>query len=205
MTLYAISLTIGQLQRRGVLTTEVDFIDEASINNASKIFDNEDVDILINSAGIYNMWDDKAFNELSADDILNHFKVNTLGPFLSSKYFLPYLSRSAQGKIINISSDFASIADNIGGNACYRISKCALNQLTKNIAMDCQKTAPNVIALAIHPGYVPTKMTNYVGEDDMDVCMSSLVNIIETFGTPEASLNLPNGGYVRWNGDIMDY
>jgi len=49
------------------------------------------------------------------------------GPFVTSKHFLPFLSKSLQGRIINISSDFASIADNTGGNASYRISKCALN------------------------------------------------------------------------------
>jgi NAD(P)-dependent dehydrogenase (short-subunit alcohol dehydrogenase family) len=31
------------------------------------------------------------------------------GPFLTSKHFLPALSSSKQGKIINVSSDMASI------------------------------------------------------------------------------------------------
>ncbi|PPQ82819.1 hypothetical protein CVT25_009197 [Psilocybe cyanescens] len=196
---------VVELQRRGMKTVEVDFTDEASIIDASKMFEDQPLDILINSAGIYHMWDDKPFTELSADDLLDHFKVNTLGPFLTSKYLAPHLARSTQGKIINISSDMASIADNTGGNACYRISKCALNQLTKNMAVDFGQIAPNVITLAVHPGYVPTKMTGYVGDDDMETCMTSLVNIVEVFGTPGAPVSLSNGGYVRWNGDKMDY
>lgn len=73
------------------------------------------------------------------------------------------------------------------------------------MAMDLATIAPNVITLAVHPGYVPTKMTGYVGNDDMETCMTSLVNIVEMFGTPEARTDLPNGGYVKWNGDKMDY
>jgi hypothetical protein len=62
----------------------------------------------------------------------------------------------------------------------------------------------NVQTLAVHPGYVPTKMTGFYGEDDMDTCMGGLVKLIERFGT-KAGADLPNGGYVRWNGDVMLY
>lgn len=92
--------------------------------------------------------------------------------------------------------------DNNGGNACYRIAKCALNQLTKTQSMDLQKLVPNVITLAVHPGYVATKMTGFYGEDDMDECMSGLTSIVETFGKKES---LKNGSYVRWNGEEMNY
>jgi NAD(P)-dependent dehydrogenase (short-subunit alcohol dehydrogenase family) len=64
--------------------------------------------------------------------------------------------------------------------------------------------AKEVLALAVHPGYVATKMTGFYGEDDMDTCMSSLVSVVERFGTPDGN-DIPNGGYVRWNGEIMAY
>ncbi|KAJ3485578.1 hypothetical protein NLJ89_g11888 [Agrocybe chaxingu] len=190
--------------QQGIKPLEMDFTDEESIIAASKHFSDQPLDVLINCAGVYYPWDDKPFTELTADDLISHFKVNT-GPFLTSKYFLPALSRSKGGKIINISSDFASITDNAGGNACYRISKCALNQLTKNMAMDLEKISPNVKTIAVHPGYVPTKMTGYVGEDDMERCIQGLVEIVEKFGTPGWEEKLPNSGYVRWSGEIMRF
>jgi len=98
-----------------------------------------------------------------------------------------------------------NLIDNTGGNACYRISKAALNQLTKTMAIDLSKEAPNVKTLAVHPGYVATKMTGYIGNDDMEECMSSLVNVVEVFGTPNAPPSLSNGGYVKWNGEAMAY
>lgn len=96
-------------------------------------------------------------------------------------------------------------SDNTGGNACYRISKAGLNQLTKTMAVDLARSAGSkVLALAVHPGFVPTKMTGYHGEDDMDTCMSSLVEVIVKFGTPDGQ-ELRNGGYYRWNGQRMEY
>ena len=137
---------------------------------------------------------------------------------MACKAFLPALQKAKQGKIINMSSDMASIsgkrihcrrivantlADNLkGGNICYRLSKTAVNQLTKTVAEDLAKLGSKIITLAIHPGYLPTKMNDYYGEDDMDECLSGMVKTIEAFGTVEAT-NIPNGGYVDWNGKVL--
>lgn len=73
------------------------------------------------------------------------------------------------------------------------------------MAIDLEKKgSSNIKTLAIHPGYVATKMTGYFGEDDMETCMSSLIGVIERFGT-EDGVGLPNGGFVRWDGEVMAY
>jgi NAD(P)-dependent dehydrogenase (short-subunit alcohol dehydrogenase family) len=198
--------TVSRLKAAGAQALEVDFVSEESIVQAATHFDNTKLDILINCAGIYNQWDEKPFTEHTAEDLEWFFKVNVVGPFLTTKYFLPALSKSTLGKVINMSSDFASIADNTGGNVCYRISKCAVNQLTKTTAMDLQRLAPNVIALAVHPGYLPTKMTGFYGEDDMEECMTGLVDVVEKFGQEgEQGMRLANGSYVKWNGHKIDF
>lgn len=92
---------------------------------------------------------------------------------------------------------------NTGGNACYRISKAALNQLTKTMALDLERTLPSIKVLAVHPGFVATKLTGYYGEDDMDSCMDGLAATIERFGTDGD--DIPNGGYVKWTGEPMPY
>jgi len=196
--------SVKELLQEGINTLELDFTDEDSIIRASQEFGNRQLDVLINCAGVYHLWDHKLFTEQTAEDLMYHFKVNVVGPFLTSKHFLPHLSRSEYGRIINVSSDFASIADNTGGNACYRISKCALNQLTRTMAIDLKNVAPNVHTLAVHPGFVATKMTGFEGEDDMEECMSNLVNLVRSF-SGDTHDKLPNGGYVRWNGERMDY
>ena len=50
-----------------------------------------------------------------------------------------------------------SIGDNgSSGSYAYRISKCALNMAVKNIAIDLR--AQGVTAVALHPGWVKTRM-----------------------------------------------
>ena len=71
------------------------------------------------------------------------------------------------------------------------------------MALDLLKMSSTVKTLAVHPGFVATKMNAYYGEDDMDLCMSSLVDTIERFGT-DAGKDIPNGGYVKWDGEIMN-
>jgi NAD(P)-dependent dehydrogenase (short-subunit alcohol dehydrogenase family) len=198
--------SVSQLQGAGAQTLEVDLVSEESIVKAAAQFADKKLDILINCAGIYNQWEQKAFTEHTAEDLEWFFKVNVVGPFLTTKYFLPALSKSALGKVINISSDSASIADNTGGNVCYRLSKCALNQLTRTTAMDLRRLAPTVVALAVHPGFLPTKMTGFYGEDDLEECMTALVDLVEKFGHEgEEGMKLENGSYVKWNGQRIDY
>ncbi|KAI1849677.1 hypothetical protein JX266_004626 [Neoarthrinium moseri] len=189
---------------QGVRTFEVDVVDERSIRQAAEDFGEGPLDLLVNVAGVYHLWDDKRFTDQSAEDLMNHFQVNVVGPFLASKAFLPALERAELPKIINVSSDMASIADNVGGNACYRISKAGVNQLTKTMAVDLTQANSKVLALAVHPGYVPTKMTGFYGEDEMETCMDSFVAVIERFGTADGD-NLQHGGYYRWNGEKMEY
>lgn len=74
-----------------------------------------------------------------------------------------------------------------------------------NMALDLAKKGDNIITLAVHPGYVATKMTGYIGEDDMEICMAGLVGIVEVFGTPDAPKGLVSGAYAKWDGTIMEY
>ncbi|KAF6822370.1 short chain dehydrogenase [Colletotrichum plurivorum] len=195
--------SVTELKAQGVKTFEVDFTDEDSLAAAAQEFGDATLDILVNCAGSYMLWaDDKSFAEMGPDDVLREFKVNVMGPFMASKAFLPALSRADHPKIITMSSDMASIKDNKGGNISYRISKAGVNQLTKTMAVDLQKAGSRVEALAVHPGWVPTKMAGFYGEDDMDTCMSALVDTMCRFGGE--SEGIPNGAYVRWDGEPMD-
>ncbi|KAK5656993.1 hypothetical protein OQA88_3516 [Cercophora sp. LCS_1] len=193
--------SVGALKAAGVETFEVDFSDGESIKVAAQDFGDQPLDFLINC--VYRLWDDMPAWEQSAEDLLHHFRVNTVGPFLASKAFLPALEKANRGVIINVSSDFASIEDNTGGNASYRISKTGVNQLTKTMAVDLLKAGSNVVTLAVHPGYVATKMTGYYGEDNMETCMSSLAETIERFGT--AVNDVLSGSYVKWDGQPMAF
>jgi len=79
-----------------------------------------------------------------------------------------------------------------------------VNQLTRNTALDLKKQGSKVVALAIHPGWLATKMTGFYGEDDWGTCIASIADTVERFGTDEGRA-IENGGYVKWDGTRMDY
>lgn len=113
----------------------------------------QSLDMLINNAGLLIR------DELGAVDyegVRRQLEVNTLGPLRVSESLLSYLS---EGSVIaNISSRMGSIEDNTsGGFYGYRASKCALNAVTKSLALDLAPRGVSVIAL--HPGFVQTDMT----------------------------------------------
>lgn len=133
------------------------------------------------------------------------------GPFLTTKHFYPALQRSPNGKVINLSSNQASMssligmltsicsavppekakpttlgADNRRGrNIGYRISKTALNQLTVSLGREFKSHDSNVTVNAIHPGWIPTTMTGFTGPDDMEVQTSLIVETIERLAPGE--------------------
>ena len=72
------------------------------------------------------------------------------------------------------------------------------------MAIDMKNIAPNVHTLAVHPGFVATRMTGFEGKDDMEECMSNLVRLVQNFVNDKHGM-LPNGSYVRWNGERMEY
>jgi len=64
-----------------------------------------------------------------------------------------------------------------GGSIGYRLSRTALNQLTVSLPRSLASEGSNVIVHAIHPGYIPTTMTGFIGLDDMDTAWFPATNL----------------------------
>jgi NAD(P)-dependent dehydrogenase (short-subunit alcohol dehydrogenase family) len=110
------------------------------------------IDILINNAGVIgNKFG--ALSDVDAEDALNVFKVNTLGPLKIGQLAMPFLEKG--GTVAHITSLMGSIADNgSGGYYAYRMSKTALNMFNRCLAHDF----PDHTCLVLHPGWVQTDM-----------------------------------------------
>ena len=114
------------------------------------------IDILINNAGVLN--NDEPSGEKIARSVLQHtLDVNLIGPILTTQTFLPFLRRGTLKKLVFISSIMGSINLNKSGSLpSYRISKAALNQFCRSMALEL---APEgVVTLAVHPGWAQTDM-----------------------------------------------
>ena len=99
---------------------------------------------------------EKSLAQLNEADIHRHFAVNTFGAMLCAKHLSPLLAHPSQW--INMSARTGSIGDNhLGGWYSYRMSKAALNQLTKCMAIELGRKKTTVISL--HPGTVDTDLS----------------------------------------------
>jgi NAD(P)-dependent dehydrogenase (short-subunit alcohol dehydrogenase family) len=92
---------------------------------------------------------------------LNHvFAINTIGPALVMKHFLPLLPKTGRCVAGFVSAKVGSIGDNaLGGWYGYRASKAALNQLVKTASIELTRRNKESICVALHPGTVDTPLS----------------------------------------------
>jgi len=112
------------------------------------------LDVLINNAGIISD-DDAPGLEVKLSAIRVTLETNTLAPLFLSQTLVPLLKRSRSGRIVNISSGMGALADMGGGHAAYRISKSALNAVTRILAAELRG---EVAVNSVCPGWVKTDM-----------------------------------------------
>eukprot|EP00127_Corallochytrium_limacisporum_P000632 Clim_evm31s22 gene=Clim_evmTU31s22 len=99
--------------------------------------------------------------KLSARGALNTYAINTVGPMLVLKHFLPLLTAGKNLSVsASISARVGSISDNgIGGWYSYRASKAALNQMNKCLAVEVGRNKKSLCTIVLHPGTVDTDLS----------------------------------------------
>ncbi len=118
------------------------------------------LNILVNNAGIYldkrEASEDHELIGSSYETVATTFQTNTLGAYHMSQLALPLMRRAGYGRIVNVSSGMGQLSEMGKGSAAYRISKTALNAVTKIFAEESQGT--NVLVNSVCPGWVRTDM-----------------------------------------------
>jgi NAD(P)-dependent dehydrogenase (short-subunit alcohol dehydrogenase family) len=117
------------------------------------------INYLINNAGILPDEKPTSFEEIELETWNQFIGVNLTGPFLCTKYALPYL-RKKRGAIVNIASTRAFQSD--GTDAPYAASKGGLVALTQAIAINA---GPDVRVNSISPGWIHTEKTSLKKKD----------------------------------------
>lgn len=143
---------------RKVLAVQCDVTDEESVKNAmEKVFAYfGKVDILLNNAGVAVRG---GVHNMSQEDWDKSFNTNVKGIFLASKYVVPKMMEQKYGKIVNISSVNAVLADKADTfiRHSYNASKAAVVGLTRGMAATYGKY--NITVNAIGPGLFESEMT----------------------------------------------
>jgi NAD(P)-dependent dehydrogenase (short-subunit alcohol dehydrogenase family) len=113
------------------------------------------LDVLVNNAGIMGTLGTNAA-EASLSDAHETMETNLLGAWRLTQALLPLLRRSAHGRIVNVSSGAGQLSDMNGGYPGYRISKTALNALTRILSQE--EEANGILVNSLCPGWVRTDM-----------------------------------------------
>jgi NAD(P)-dependent dehydrogenase (short-subunit alcohol dehydrogenase family) len=114
------------------------------------------IDGLINNAAILLDRNRRAL-ELAEDDFRSVIEVNLIGPLRLCQLVIPGMTEQGYGRVVNISSGLGSITEMGGGYASYRMTKLALNGLTRILAAEIPESS-NVKVNSLSPGWVKTDM-----------------------------------------------
>src|SRR5436190_1643852 len=135
---------------------EIDVSNADSIKRAAEQFGKQAdrLDALINNAGIL-LDDDKDVLTLTPELFETTLRTNTLGGLLVAQAFVPFLKKSDNPRIVNVSSGGGQLTDGADGWAPgYCISKTALNGVTVQLAA----ALPDFAVNSVCPGWVRTDM-----------------------------------------------
>jgi NAD(P)-dependent dehydrogenase (short-subunit alcohol dehydrogenase family) len=160
--LYAFSRTGQSFDHSRVVSNIINLEDENSIAHAASYIQ-EKLDLIIVATGILHDNDtlpEKSLKELSSSNFQKLFSINTIGPALVAKHFLPLLAKDKTPIMAFLSARVGSISDNnLGGWYSYRASKAALNMIIKNLSIEVARKNKNAVIVGIHPGTVDSKLS----------------------------------------------
>ncbi|MBM3595065.1 MAG: SDR family NAD(P)-dependent oxidoreductase [Alphaproteobacteria bacterium] len=199
-------------QASTIIPFTFDLADEASIAQAAGAIGSAGpLDLAIVATGMLHgdcqNLPEKGWRFLDAQAMSHVFAVNTIGPALIAKHFLPLLRRDRCSIFAALSARVGSICDNrSGGWHSYRASKAALNMLVRNFAIEFARRNPHGIVVAVHPGTVDTPLTKpfqrSVPEGKLFSPEQSASRILATL---DALSPADSGKLFAWNGDEIPF
>lgn len=151
------------------------------------------LDVLVNNAG--RVYGRAGFATVTADTILDAVNNNTLGALRMIQRALPAMNRQRYGRIVNVSSGMAGLTDMGGGSVPYRVSKTALNAVTRIAHAEAGR---NVKVNSVCPGWVRTDMG---GSSAPRGPAQGAAGIVWAATLPD---NGPSGGFFR-DGNAIDW
>lgn len=115
------------------------------------------LDVLVNNAGIaLDHWVPALDADL--DQVRQTMEVNVYGVLRCCQAFIPLMRQTGHGRIVNVSSELGSLAEmKMAGSLAYRMSKTALNALTRLVAADLADDT-DILINAACPGWVRTEL-----------------------------------------------
>ena len=173
-----------------VTARQLDGADAASVDRlaASVEADFGRLDVLVNNAGISND-DGQSGTEADLDRVKEALEANLFGAWRLCETAIPYMRREGYGRIVNVSTGLAALEDMGGGSPGYRVSKTALNALTRILASELRGSG--ILVNAVNPGWVQTDMGGSGASRTVEEGADSIV------WAATLPNNGPTGGFFR--------
>ena len=141
-----------------------DFTNEASVEAAAQaLAEVGPLDVVIVATGLLQgngIAPEKNLRALSIKGFEQSFLINTVGPAMTARYFLPLMRRDGKAVFAALSARVGSISDNrMGGWYAYRSSKAALNMVIKTLSIEMGRRFKELVIVGLHPGTVDTNLS----------------------------------------------
>ena len=141
---------------------QLDVSEPASIERAAAAVraDPGALDVLVNNAGVGTDFG-IAGAEPDFDAIQRALDTNFFGAYRLTIALLPLLRESEHARVVNVSSGMGGVAEMGGWSPGYRISKAALNAMTRILSSELEEASVKVNSAC--PGFVKTDMGGQFG------------------------------------------
>ena len=140
-----------------VLPHQLDVSDAGSVDRMGAFLEDRfgRLDVLVNNAAISND-DGQRGVDADLDRVKEALEANLFGAWRLCEMAIPLMRRNGYGRIVNVSTGLAALEDMGGGYPGYRVSKTALNVLTRILASELRGNG--ILVNAVNPGWVQTDM-----------------------------------------------
>ncbi len=148
---------------------------------------------------------EKSLRELDPAWLQHNFLVNSVGPALLLKHFLPLLRRDERAVFAALSARVGSISDNrLGGWYSYRASKAALNMLVATAAIELKRTHPRALLIGLHPGTVDSRLSapfqTQLRAGQLQTPQQAAAHLHRVIESADAALS---GHCLAWDGSVV--
>jgi len=124
----------------GLSREDGDYSEQAFVRWRDEFASDQPFSLVICCVGVlhnHRLTPERKLDQLTADSLLEYFRINSVIPALCIKFFGPLLDKAAVSKFVCLSAMVGSISDNkLGGWYGYRASKAALNMIVKTASIE---------------------------------------------------------------------